>query len=86
VGGRSYSIAELYEAVGFHQLCEEMPDHDLIVVVNTGIPPPHEMYVVAAPRNHPSRFDARGRRDPARAPFWGHGEVMYIQGREKEQE
>lgn len=82
VGGRSFSIAEVYEAVGFHRTCREMPDHDLVVVINTGIPPPHEMYIVALPRNHPSRFDAQGRRDPARAPFWGHGEVMYIEGRE----
>lgn len=81
-GGRSYSRAELYDLVGFRQLCAERPADDLVVVVDTARPLPHEIYVVALPRNHPSRFDESGRRDPARAPFWGHGEVMYIKGKE----
>lgn len=77
-GGRSWSVAEVYVLVGFHQACHDHPESDIIVVLDLAAARPH-LYLVELPRNHPSRFDAHGRRDPARAPFWAHGEIVLIE-------
>ncbi len=76
-GKRNYSRDELMRLVDFEGACRRIPDHDLIVVVET-TDGSSVAYLVALPRNHPSRLDASGRPDPARQPFWRHGEVMQI--------
>ncbi len=76
-GTRNYSRDELMRLVDFEGACRRLPDHDLIIVVETVDGRSHA-YLVALPRNHPSRLDAHGRPDPARQPFWRHGEVMHI--------
>lgn len=76
-GTRSYSGDELMRLVDFEVACRRLPDHDLIIVVETVDGRSHA-YLIALPRNHPSRLDANGRPDPARQPFWRHGEVMHI--------
>lgn len=76
-GTRNYSRDELKRLVDFEGACRRMPDDDLIIVVETTDGRSHA-YLIALPRNHPSRLDATGRPDPARQPFWRHGEVMHI--------
>ena len=76
--GRSWSVAEVYDLVGFHQACRDHPQSDIIVVLDLAASRPH-LFLVELPRNHPSRFDAHGRRDPARAPFWTHGEIVRLE-------
>lgn len=77
LGNRSISREELLRLLNFDQACIDAPDHDLIAVLET-VDGRSRAYLVALPRNHPSRFDAAGRRDPSLAPFWRHGEVMHI--------
>lgn len=77
LGNRSISRDDLLRLLNFEQACKDTPDHDLIAVLET-VDGSSRAYLVALPRNHPSRFDAAGRRDPSRAPFWRHGEVMHI--------
>lgn len=77
LGNRSISRDELLRLLDFDQACKDAPDHDVIAVLET-VDGRSRAYLVAMPRNHPSRFDAAGRRDPSRAPFWRHGEVMHI--------
>ena len=77
LGSRSISRDELLRLLDFEQACRDTPDHDLIAILET-VDGRSRAYLVALPRNHPSRFDAAGRRDPSRAPFWRHGEVMHI--------
>lgn len=76
-GTRNYSLDELKRLVDFEAACRRMPDDDLIIVVET-IDGRSHAYLIALPRNHPSRLDTAGRPDPARQPFWRHGEVMHI--------
>ncbi|MNU43047.1 hypothetical protein D3C71_318230 [compost metagenome] len=76
-GTRNYSRDELMRLVDFEDACRRLPDNDLIIVVET-IDGSSHAYLIALPRNHPSRMDASGRPDPARQPFWRHGEVMHI--------
>ncbi len=77
LGNRSISRDELLRLLDFEKACSDAPDHDVIAVLET-VDGRSRAYLVALPRNHPSRFDASGRRDPSRAPFWRHGEVMHI--------
>lgn len=76
-GSRTYSRDELLRLVEFEETSRRMPDDDLIVVLET-IDGKSWAYLIALPRNHPSRLDALGRQDRARQPFWRHGEVMHI--------
>ncbi|WP_312993358.1 hypothetical protein [Achromobacter animicus] len=76
-GTRNYSRDELKRLLDFEAACRRMADDDLIIVVETTDGRSHA-YLIALPRNHPSRLDAAGRPDPARQPFWRHGEVMHI--------
>lgn len=78
LGRKTWSVDELYRLVGFNEACLAHPDSDIFVVVDNAADRPHA-YLVELPRNHPSRFDAQGRRDPARVPFWAHGEVIHLQ-------
>lgn len=80
IGSRSISRDELLRLLDFEQACKDAPEHDLIAVLET-VDGRSRAYLVALPRNHPSRLDAAGRRDPLRAPFWRHGEVMHIKQR-----
>jgi len=77
LGPRSYSREELLQLVDFEAACRAYPGHDIIVVAET-TDGAARVYLVALPRNHPSRLDAQGRQDPARQPFWAHGEVAHI--------
>jgi hypothetical protein len=77
--GRTFSYAELLAAVNFSTAANENPNDDVIVVLES-LGSFERLYLVALPRDHPSRFNAQGKRDPALAPFWGHGDVLYIRG------
>lgn len=77
LGNRSISRDELLRLLDFEKACSDAPDHDVIAVLET-VDGRSRAYLVALPRNHSSRFDASGRRDPSRAPFWRHGEVVHI--------
>lgn len=78
VSGRSYTRDEIYALAGFEDACREYPDDDIIVVLDCAHPRAI-VYLCQIPRNHPARLDYLGRQDPAKQPFWKHGEIMYIQ-------
>lgn len=78
VNNRSYTRDEVYAMVDFDQACKENPGDDIVVVLDCARSQAC-VYMVFLPRNHPSRLDHLGRQDPAKQPFWGHGEIMHIQ-------
>ncbi len=77
--GRSFTRAELLRSSGFYEAERAYPEHEILVVLDTASARPFT-YLIQMPRNHPSRLDARGRPDPARQPFWRHGEIIHVQG------
>jgi len=78
VGGRSYTRDEIYAIAEFEAACRAYPDDDIVVVLDCAVLRPI-VYLCQIPRNHPARLDYLGRQDPAKQPFWKHGEIMYIQ-------
>lgn len=76
--GRSFTRHELLRISGFHEAEKAYPDHEILVVFDTTTTRPFT-YLVQIPRNHPSRLDAHGMLDPARQPFWRHGEIIHLQ-------
>lgn len=82
LGGRSFTRDELLRLVDFDGICARYPDDDLILVLETS-GTRVRAYIVALLRNHPSRFDAIGRRDPLLQPFWGHGDILNINAVER---
>ncbi|OMG87992.1 hypothetical protein [Achromobacter xylosoxidans] len=76
--GRSFTREELLRTSGFHEAAKAYPDHEILVVFDTTTSRPFT-YLVQVPRNHPSRLDADGMPDPARQPFWRHGEIIHLQ-------
>lgn len=77
VKGKSLSLDDLYRMTDFHSVVERMPDDEIIVVLDAAREKPI-VYLMALPKGHPNRLDSRGRQDPAKAPFWRHGDVMFI--------
>lgn len=77
--GRSFTRDELLRTSGFYEAAKAHPDHEILVVFDTASSKPFT-YLIQVPRDHPARLDARGRVDPARQPFWRHGEIIHVQG------
>ncbi|NMK45538.1 hypothetical protein [Achromobacter sp. Bel] len=77
--GRSFTRPELLRSSGFYGAEKAYPEHEILVVFDTSSPRPYT-YLIQVPRNHPARLDARGRPDPARQPFWRHGEIIHVHG------
>ncbi|WP_447988321.1 hypothetical protein [Achromobacter spanius] len=76
--GRSFTREQLLRASGFHEAAKANPDDEILVVFDSTRPRPFT-YLIQLPRNHPARLDALGRPDPARQPFWRHGEIIHLQ-------
>jgi len=76
--GRSFTREELLRISGFHDAAKAYPNHEILVIFDTTTSRPFT-YLMQVPRNHPSRLNALGAPDPARQPFWRHGEIIHLQ-------
>lgn len=76
--GRSFTREQLLRASGFQEAAEANPDDEILVVFDSTTSRPFT-YLLQLPRSHPARLDALGRPDPARQPFWRHGEIIHLQ-------